>query len=232
MSNPATGRNAAGDIEVRSLFPTPFVIARAPMTDADNAELRRAILARETKAGGVRHSNLTGWQSADDFASWADGPGEKLIGFARALADRLTGDRAGNRVAVDWFVNAWANVNRSGQANQMHAHPGAVWSGCYYVDDGGCGRDAALGGEFEIMDPRGLAPAMYAPELAPALSGCQTMGGTEAIRPATGLLLMFPAWLMHSVRPYLGDGTRISVAFNFALPAVPAAVPAAGGAHG
>jgi hypothetical protein len=70
------------------------------------------------------------------------------------------------------------------------------------------------------MDPRGLTPAMYAPELAPALSGCQTMGGSEVIAPATGMMLLFPAWLMHGVRPYHGDRPRISVAFNFALPAV------------
>lgn len=206
------------DIEVRSLFPTPFVVARAPLGAADNAALREAVLAREAKGGGVVHSNLSGWQSADDFTAWGGEAGTKLIDCARALADRLTGDRAGNRVAVDWFVNAWANVNRAGHANQMHAHPGAVWSGCYYVDDGGVGTDPKLGGEFEVMDPRGLTPAMYAPELAPALAGCQTMGGSEVIRPATGLMLIFPAWLMHGVRPYRGTGTRISIAFNFALP--------------
>lgn len=217
MSNSGTGRAAASDIEVRSLFPTPFVIARVPITDGENAQLKNTILARETAGKGVTHSNLSGWQSADDFTSWGGEPGTKLITFARALADRLTGDRAGNRVAINWFVNAWANINRTGHANQMHAHPGALWSGCYYVDDGGSG--AAKGGEFEIMDPRGLAPAMYAPELAPALSGCATMGGTELVQPATGVMLMFPAWLMHGVRPYRGTGLRISIAFNFALPA-------------
>jgi uncharacterized protein (TIGR02466 family) len=217
-------RDAAKDIDVRSLFPTPLVVARAPMTDADNARLAATILAHESKDRGVAHSNLLGWQSADDFTAWGGAEGDKVIAFARALADRLTGDRAGNRVAVDWFVNAWANVNRAGHSNHIHAHPGAAWSGCYYVDDGGIGDDPALGGGFEVMDPRGLAPAMYAPELAPVLSGCQTMGGSEVITPATGMMLLFPAWLMHGVRPYHGDRPRISVAFNFALPAA--------GAHG
>ena len=71
------------------------------------------------------------------------------------------------------------------------------------------------------MDPRGIATAMYAPELVPALTGCQTMGGAELIPARTGTLLIFPAWLGHGVRPYPGDGTRISIAFNFALPASP-----------
>ncbi|MFT5540752.1 MAG: hypothetical protein ACI82H_002289 [Alphaproteobacteria bacterium] len=212
----------ANGIEVRSLFATPLVSARVPMTDDDNARLSKTILAQEKKGGGVQHSNLSGWQSADDFTRWGGTEGAKVLGFARDLANQLTGDRAGNHVAVDWFINAWANVNRRGHANQAHAHPGAVWSGCYYVDDGSMGADkggeTSVGGAFEVMDPRGLTPAMYAPELAPALTGCQSMGGSEIIEPKTGLMLLFPAWLTHGVRPYAGEGTRISLAFNFALP--------------
>lgn len=188
------------------------------MTDDDNAQLRKTILAQEKKGGGVQHSNLSGWQSGDDFIQWGGSEGAKVLGFARDLTNQLTGDRAGNHVAVDWFINAWANVNRRGHANQIHAHPGAVWSGCYYVDDGGQGGKPPVGGAFEVMDPRGLTPAMYAPELAPALIGCQSMGGSEIIEPESGLMLLFPAWLSHGVRPYAGKGTRISLAFNFALP--------------
>lgn len=205
-------------IEVRSYFPTPVVIARVPMAADDNARLRETILAREKADAGVHHSNLLGWQSADDFTRWGGAEGGTLLGFAKALADRLAGDRAGNRVAVAWFVNAWANINRRGHANESHAHPGSVFSGCYYVDDGGIGDDPALGGALQINDPRGILPAMYAPELAVALGGCQTAGGSEIIPPRTGQMVLFPAWLSHGVRPYLGDGTRISVAFNFAIP--------------
>ena len=79
---------------------------------------------------------------------------------------------------------------------------------------------------MQLADPRGIAPAMYAPELAVALSGCQTAGGNELIPPKTGQMVLFPAWLGHGVRPYLGQGTRISVAFNFSIPL---AGPMAGG---
>ena len=216
----ATRSNQPPDIEVRSLFATPLVVARPPVSEDENARLAATILAHEREGGtSVVHSNMMGWQSADDFAAWGGAEGDKVIAFARALADRLTGDRASNRVQVDWFVNAWANVNRAGHANQIHAHPGAMWSGCYYADAGGRAGDPGRGGEFEVMDPRGIAPAMYAPELAPALTGCQSMGGAELIAPETGMLLLFPAWLSHGVRPYRGNGARVSVAFNFALPA-------------
>ena len=211
-------RDATADIEVRSYFATPVVITRPPLTAAEIGRIRETILARAESQPSVTHSNLMGWQSADDFGQWGGADGEKLLGFARALADRLAGDRAGNRVSIDWFVNGWANVNRHGHGNDYHAHPGSVFSGCYYVDDGGIGDDPTLGGELQLADPRGIAPAMYAPELAIALTGCQTAGGSESIRPSTGQMLIFPAWLSHGVRPYLGHGARISVAFNFSLP--------------
>jgi hypothetical protein len=30
-------------------------------------------------------------------------------------------------------------------------------------------------------------------------------------------MVLFPAWMMHQVRPYRGSSTRISVAFNLTL---------------
>jgi uncharacterized protein (TIGR02466 family) len=111
----------------------------------------------------------------------------------------------------------WANVNRSGHGNEFHSHPGAFWSGVYYVDDGGIADDGSLGGELEFMDPRGPLPAMFAPHLAVAMPGGLGAGATERVVPKAGRLVMFPSWLMHQVRPYRGAATRISIAFNLTV---------------
>ncbi len=210
--------NAIGvQVQLRTYFPTPVAVATLADSAALNAELARIILERERANPGVQHSNLGGWQSSWDFAEWGGAAGRIVIDTARALADKLTADRAGKPVGVAWRVNAWANVNRGGHANEFHSHPGAYWSASYYVDDGGCDADPALGGEFEIQDPRGVAPAMYAPLLAFAMPGGQSAGGNELIRPKSGTLVMFPAWLGHGVRPYKGAGARISIALNLSL---------------
>ncbi|MBI3451913.1 MAG: hypothetical protein HY057_03610 [Rhodospirillales bacterium] len=133
------------------------------------------------------------------------------------LASRLTVDRHGRPVKIDWRINAWANINRAGHGNEFHAHPGSYWSGTYYVDDGGIATDPALGGEFEIQDPRGVGPAMYAPMLSFAMPGGQSVGANELIHPRAGAMILFPAWLSHAVRPYRGQRARISVAFNLSL---------------
>jgi hypothetical protein len=75
-----------------------------------------------------------------------------------------------------------------------------MWSAVYYVDDGGAAEDPSLGGEFEIQDPRGVAPAMYRPEIVPAVPGGASMGASEMINPVAGPVMMFPSWVSHAVR--------------------------------
>ena len=203
--------------EIRSYFATPVVIATLPDAAELNGNLKEIILARERQDQGVHHSNLGGWQSSWDFEASGGRPGRRLLDAARELATRMTSDRAGKPVRVVWKTNAWANVNRRDHGNEFHTHPGAYWSGTYYVDDGGIGDDPALGGEFEMQDPRGVAPAMYAPLLGFAVPGGQSAGASELIRPKSGQMVLFPFWLLHAVRPYRGERERISVAFNLSL---------------
>ncbi len=205
-------------VEVRQYFATPVVVARLPGAEAVNEELRRVILAKMAEdEEGVRHSNLGGWQSSWDFDQWSGEAGRRVLDFARALATRMTADRAGKPVRVAWKMNAWANVNRRGHGNEFHTHPGSFWSGTYYVDDGGIGDNPELDGAFEMQDPRGVAPAMYAPMLAFNLLGGQSAGASELIHPKSGQLVLFPSWLSHAVRPYHGDRERISIAFNLGV---------------
>lgn len=84
-------------------------------------------------------------------------------------------------------LQAWANVMRTGAYQIAHRHGEAVWSGIYCVDAAG-----SCGGEIKF---------------ARSQEAC-------TIVPRTGLMLMFPGDLLHSVAPYAGAGTRISVAFN------------------
>ena len=211
--------------EIVPLFATPLVTFDVPDAAALNVELRRVIEQREKSHPSTQKSNLGGWQSSWDMDRWGGAPAIKLLAIGRNLANRVTTDRQGRPVngphpgffAVTWLANMWANVNRSGDGNEYHSHPGAYLSGVYYVDDGGIAADASLGGELEFMDPRGPLPAMNAPHLGFAMPGGLSAGATERVPPKSGRLVLFPAWMMHQVRPYRGAALRISVAFNLTL---------------
>ncbi len=206
-----------GNVEVTPLFATPVLRFLLPEAGAINPALRQVILKREQSHPTTQHSNQGGYQSSWDMEQWGGEPVQRILTHARNLADRLTSDRSGQQAKVAWKMNCWANINRSGQGNEAHAHAGSYWSGTYYVDDGGIGADPSLGGELEFKDPRGIGPAMYAPNLAFAVPGGLSVGASEVIPPVAGALVLFPAWLFHQVRPYTGKAERISIAFNLSV---------------
>jgi uncharacterized protein (TIGR02466 family) len=209
--------------EIVPLFATPLVTYTVPEAEALNGDLRRVIEQREQSHPTTQHSNQGGWQSSWDMDRWGGVAAIKLLAIGRNLANRVTMDRKGNLggphpgYVVTWTANMWANINRSGHGNEFHSHPGAFWSGVYYVDDGGIADDESLGGELEFMDPRGPLPAMFAPHLAYATPGGLAAGATERVLPKAGRMVMFPSWLLHQVRPYRGTATRISIAFNLTV---------------
>lgn len=202
--------------EIASLFATPIVLSDVPDAAALNSELRAAIDKRQKTNPGTQASNLGGWQSDWEMDRWGGAAAIKLLAIARNTANRVTTNRQGQPVIITWRANMWANVNKAGHGNEFHSHPGSFWSGVYYVDDGGIDADPSLGGELEFMDPRGPGPAMYAPHLAFGTAGL-SVGANETVRPKTGRLVMFPAWVLHQVRPYKGTAQRISIAFNLSL---------------
>src|SRR5471030_2864039 len=157
---------------------------------------------------------------------------QRRIGIDAAIVDIVDARPVGARVRVETIAiavaidvrphvadpghgNMWANINRNGDGNGFHSHPGAYWSGVYYVDDGGIDADPALGGELEFLDPRGPLAMMNAPHLR--MAGALTAGATERLRPKAGRMVIFPAWLMHQVLPYRGGRERISIAFNLCV---------------
>jgi len=205
------------DIAVKGLFATPVAAIELPGAEARDRELAAAILRRRAQTPSVQASNAGGWHSDRDIMVWGGERVAEVLAAARSAATQLTADRDGRPVQPDWKLLAWANVNGPGDSNICHYHPGSFWSGTYYVDDGGCATDPALGGEFEMLDPRGPGPAMYAPTLKFAGEDGASVGSAETICPKPGLLVLFPSWLFHQVRPYRGTGLRISIAFNLAL---------------
>jgi len=49
------------------------------------------------------------------------------------------------------------------------------------------------------------------------MSGSLSAGATEKVQPKAGRMVIFPAWLLHQVRPYRGNAERISIAFNLTV---------------
>ncbi|MDE2182773.1 MAG: hypothetical protein KGJ78_07100 [Alphaproteobacteria bacterium] len=206
--------------QVRTMFATPVCVHFLPVAQEFNAELRPVILEKaqpELAQAGNHHGQ--GWRSGPDFEAWGGAQVQTLFRVLRDLADSLTAARSGNRVDLEWKIAAVAAVRQKGEYLERAARPGAFWSGVYYVDDGyQKSDDEALGGACELSDPRGVLPAMLAPQLAFRVPGGLTAGQTEAIRPQSGMIILHPSWQPRGERRYDGAAQRITIEFDLSVP--------------
>jgi len=157
-------------------------------------------------------TNYGGWHYAFDFFMLE----EPIVAEFRDQMEQhvqafLNHFRAADRKKKDRFrLEGWINVNRAGDHNVLHCHPGSFLSATYYVKV----PEAMKGGEIVFRDPRGPAVAMYE---TPGIELPWVGSGVGIpFTPATSHLLLFPAWLEHRVERFEGSGERISIAFNAA----------------
>lgn len=186
------------------LFATPVVTDELRGAAALNTKLEQLILAQQATVPGHQLSNRGGWQSPHDFTEWSGEPGQTLIKNALSLANGYTSGP--KNAALGWRYDAWANVSDSGNFNMPHFHSASYWSVVYYV-----GVGDGEGGQLVLHDPRMPGLCMHAPHLR--FKGAGSENHFE-IEPKPGLMVLFPAWLLHSVEPWRGSGRRISVAMN------------------
>jgi uncharacterized protein (TIGR02466 family) len=145
------------------------------------------------------------WQTGQDLHRQPEliGLTDVIVSAARGICDSLTIDYGEIRV-----TGCWANVSSHGYPHRQHIHPNNYLSGAYYV------KTAAGADAIDFHDPRPQA-GMVVPR-----ARNQDLANPDRITldVREGMLVMFPAWLPHSVPTNLSEGTRISVAFNLMFP--------------
>lgn len=98
----------------------------------------------------------------------------------------------------------WVTVNAPGRGHAAHAHPNSFLSGVYYVQT----QDGA--NTINFHDPR-----IQTNIIRPPVSELSAANADQAVvKVSDGTLLMFPAWLRHSVDANASEKNRISVSFN------------------
>ena len=191
-----------------SLFATPLLSHLWADGTELNPQLRDSILAHERRHSGTDLTNVGGWHSERGTLEFCGNAGQLLIGHMHEMIEeatrRLYTEFGRPSQPLSWVLSAWANVNRRGDFNQMHTHPGATWSGVYYVDSGEA-DPAANGTAIRLSDPNPARTNLFFPELS---------ASDILFKPEPGLMILFPSYVPHAVLPHRGDRPRISIAFN------------------
>lgn len=187
-----------------NLFPTPLIIDRLPDAETINSQLESVIVERMKSDSGLKRSNTGGWHSSMDLLDWGGPAIRQVADHAISLANANTSTVGG--AELRWKTTAWANVNGPGAGNSAHIHGGNYWAAVYYVKVGD-----GDGGRLRLHDPRLPGLRMHAPLLRFTKAGREVV---HRVEPQAGQILLFPAWLMHSVEDWRGEGERISIAMN------------------
>lgn len=197
------------------LFSTPVIMYDLQNAEAMNVPLKNIIQAKRQSDVGLQRSNYGGWHSTVDMMVWAEQEARIILQAAIDQIGACTADihPMGKR-DFNFDAQMWANISGPHDSNQMHCHPGALWSGVYYVDVGEDDPNMDVEGELLLLDPRFPMNTMYMPELVLRYPDGKPQYSQTPIRPVNGRMVLFPAWLSHSVRPYRGNRERVSVAFN------------------
>lgn len=195
-------------------FPTLVYSTKLHDSEAVNKEILAAIRGeQERDQKGIERSNfrsLGGWHSHNSlhkdpkFKTLTDRAHKMLTG----ISSNLGYDNSRHlRITTMWSIS-----NPPLSSNRSHIHPGALWSGVYYV------QAPEGAGQIEFTDPRVVTimnSATYMPKQK-RKTECWTK---VKIKPVAGKLLFFPSWLYHAVDPNLaqGDGPesdRVIISFN------------------
>ncbi|MCH8072360.1 MAG: 2OG-Fe(II) oxygenase family protein [Proteobacteria bacterium] len=193
------------------VFATPLVVHDWPNSESHNAELQHLVLgkAADDAKNDITRSNAGGWQSAGNLITWKEPCIETLRQRIEKLVTKLLQELIrdeGRDRSFRLLIDSWANVSRRGDYNVVHTHPNCMWSGVYYVTPGKPDPDVPYGGLLELLDPR---EAHNYIQIANTV-----MDARNFYENKPGRMLLWPSWVKHMVHPYVGEGVRISIAFN------------------
>lgn len=205
------------------LWPTIFLRRKLENTEAANDALLALILEAEAS----RSDMTVDYSAANLFADSAPATDWLKQCINKTIADYFK--RLSIDYDIEWSIQGWANINRSGDYHNLHNHPHSYLSGTYYVQvphsygnqqannqkasnqNGSSARRSDLNpGAISFFDPRPQANMT-------AIGGDGQIDPELRIQPEPGLILLWPSFLHHLVHPNLSDDLRISVSFNVLL---------------
>ncbi|MEQ8653118.1 MAG: putative 2OG-Fe(II) oxygenase [Kiloniellales bacterium] len=194
-----------------SLYATPI----AASVPAEAQQLATALGPRVQQmwqAAQQQQSPLP-WQSQPQFLDQQDGPLNLLTWMTHTIADAMTAPaRWPGPQQTGWDVLWFAEVCLPGQGQPIHDYPRADWCACFLIDDGGGQGES---GEVELLDPRGAAVLIYAPDLTFDAPGSEVLGISQTVALTSGSLLVFPAWMRQGTS--VNQGTRPRLAIKLLL---------------
>jgi uncharacterized protein (TIGR02466 family) len=150
----------------------------------------------------VHISNRGGWQSPSDFHTL-----ESFSEFKNYIWNN-TFETLSHYNRKFELSNMWININKKGNYNTTHNHPGCLMSGVFWV------KAPENCGKLIFLNPHSFVEDWLIESADVDVKKRLNYHHTFEFMPQEGTLVMFPSHLMHLVEMNESDEDRISIAFN------------------
>jgi len=209
-----------------SLFPIPVEIFNFNnhYHDLNVSLIEDIIKEKNNDPSGANHSNMWGWHSKTNL--------ERVYESFTRLKDII--ESCGNEYCKQYGYkdglvcsDLWANVNGPNDLNFNHHHGTSALAGVYYpvesILDCGCifnytNNNPLKGGTWNNVDGGSLV--FQDPSYGKKIHLIKDKDSPYNVDfyhlyPTSGVLVLFPTYLLHSVLPFRDDKTRVSISFAF-----------------
>jgi len=169
--------------------------------DADN--ISKYCLELKHKNKGRNLSNVGGWQSNDltGVHMPLNELFKKIVENVQIFSEQL---KIKSKLTID---NIWVNINDYKDFNLQHIHPNTLISGIYYIQTP---EDC---GDLELIHPCSNFDYDWRADNFTEYNEYNSLN--YVIKPQSDLLVLFPGYLPHFVKPNLNrNQSRISISFN------------------
>ena len=191
---------------ILKLFPQPVFKYQIDNYKKINVELTKYIYELNKKDNiGVNKSNINGWHSRSfDFNEKENVPNKfysHINSYIEDVFSKLGWEYDKTKIKC---TSMWAIINKKGNFNIEHTHPNNYLSAAYYVKaPDNCGN-------FKATNPNILSRHIR----AKTKQANELNSNSASIKINEGDLLIFPAYLPHSVEENKSNEDRVIVSFN------------------
>tara|TARA_B100001564_G_C20480189_1_gene596731 strand:+ start:113 stop:751 length:639 start_codon:yes stop_codon:yes gene_type:complete len=112
---------------------------------------------------------------------------------------------------VDFNMSYWFNINKKGDSNTLHTHPGCDLSGVFWL------KTSRNCGNIVFESPYNFSSYMEIISYTKKFKYDTGFTSNMPFNPIEGKMLVFPSSLQHHVQPNESDEDRISISFNIKL---------------
>ena len=189
---------------ILKLFPQPIFKYQVDNYKKINEELVKYIYGLHNNDNvGVKKSNINGWHSKP-FDLKDDIPNKfysHINKYIKDVFNKYGWEYSDTKVVC---TSMWAIINKKGNFNIEHTHPNNYLSAAYYV------KAPKNCGNFKATNPNILNRHIR----AKAEQANELNSNSASIKINEGDLIIFPAYLPHSVEENKSDEDRVIVSFN------------------